>query len=71
MEVKKLLEREQALYAAGQPFRALYVVRSGAFKTSVIDSQGELQVLGFHLPGEIMGSTPSRAGSTSATPRRS
>ncbi len=55
VEVKKLLDREQALYAAGQPFRALYVVRSGAFKTSVIDGQGELQVLGFHLPGEIMG----------------
>lgn len=55
VEVKKSLDREQALYAAGQPFRALYVVRSGAFKTSVADSQGEMQVLGFHLPGEIMG----------------
>jgi CRP/FNR family transcriptional regulator len=55
VEVKKTLEREQALFAAGQPFRALYVVRSGAFKTSTIDSQGEVQVLGFHLPGEIMG----------------
>jgi len=55
VEVKKSLEREQALYAAGQPFRALYVVRSGAFKTSTTDSQGEVQVLGFHLPGEIMG----------------
>jgi CRP/FNR family transcriptional regulator, anaerobic regulatory protein len=55
VEVKKSLDREQALYAAGQPFRALYVVRSGAFRTSTIDSQGEVQVLGFHLPGEIMG----------------
>jgi CRP/FNR family transcriptional regulator len=55
VEVKKSLDREQALFAAGQPFRALYVVRSGAFKTSTIDSQGEVQVLGFHLPGEIMG----------------
>ena len=55
LQVKKSLEREQALYAAGQPFHALYVVRSGAFKTSAIDSQGEMQVLGFHLPGEIMG----------------
>jgi CRP/FNR family transcriptional regulator len=55
VEVKKLLDREQTLYAAGQTFRALYVVRSGAFKTSTIDSHGETQVLGFHLPGEIMG----------------
>lgn len=55
VQVKKLVDREQSLYAAGQPFRALYVVRSGAFKTSAVDSQGEMQVLGFHLPGEIMG----------------
>ena len=55
VQVKKTLDREQTLYAAGQPFRALYVVRSGAFKTYALDSDGEAQVLGFHLPGEIMG----------------
>jgi len=55
VQVKMSLDRDQSLYDAGQPFRALYVVRSGAFKTSAIDGQGELQVLGFHLPGEIMG----------------
>jgi CRP/FNR family transcriptional regulator len=55
VEVKKTLEREQALFAAGQAFRALYVVRSGAFKTFTLDGEGETQVLGFHLPGEIMG----------------
>ncbi len=55
VQVKMSVERDQSLYAAGQPFRALYVVRSGAFKTSAIDSQGEMQILGFHLPGEIMG----------------
>lgn len=55
VEVKKNLDREQTLYAAGQPFRALYVVRSGAFKTYAVDNEGETQVLGFHLPGEIMG----------------
>jgi CRP-like cAMP-binding protein len=55
VQVKKTLEREQALYTAGQPFRALYVVRSGAFKTYAVDGEGETQVLGFHLPGEIMG----------------
>lgn len=55
VQVKKSVEREQTLYAAGQPFRALYVVRSGAFKTFTVDNEGETQVLGFHLPGEIMG----------------
>lgn len=55
VQVKKAVDREQTLYAAGQPFRALYVVRSGAFKTYATGSDGETQVLGFHLPGEIMG----------------
>ena len=55
VEVKKTVDRERTLYAAGQPFHALYVVRSGAFKTFAVDGDGETQVLGFHLPGEIMG----------------
>lgn len=55
VQVKKNVDREQTLYAAGQHFRALYVVRSGAFKTFVVDNEGETQVLGFHMPGEIMG----------------
>jgi CRP/FNR family transcriptional regulator len=55
VQVKRSLDREQQLYAAGQPFHALYVVRSGSFKTYAMDGEGETQVLGFHLPGEIMG----------------
>lgn len=40
---------------AGQEFDGLYMVRSGFFKSSFIDSSGELQVTGFHFPGEIFG----------------
>lgn len=43
------------LYRAGAPFRALYVVKAGSFKTQAVSEGGELQILGFHLPGEIMG----------------
>ncbi len=43
------------LYHAGSPFRALYVIKSGAIKSQLVSEGGELQVLGFHLPGEIMG----------------
>jgi CRP/FNR family transcriptional regulator len=63
VQVKKALDRDQQLYSAGQKFRALYVVRSGAFKTFTVDSEGETQVLGFHLPGEIMGLDAIAAGS--------
>lgn len=63
VQVKKTLEREQTLYAAGQAFRALYVVRSGSFKTYSLDGAGESQLLGFHLPGEIMGLDAIAGGS--------
>jgi CRP/FNR family transcriptional regulator len=43
------------LFLPGTQFQALYVVRSGSFKTYVTNEQGETQILGFHLPGEILG----------------
>lgn len=43
------------LYHAGSPFRALYVIKTGSLKTQAVSEGGELQILGFHLPGEIMG----------------
>ena len=45
----------ETLYHAGSPFRALYVIKTGALKTQTVSEGGELQVLGFHLPGEILG----------------
>lgn len=43
------------LYRAGQTLSALYVAREGAFKTTITDEQGMSQVIGFHLPGELIG----------------
>jgi CRP/FNR family transcriptional regulator len=63
LQVKRILGREHSLFAAGQKFRALYVVRSGSFKSFTVDGEGELQVLGFHLPGDIMGLDAIAAGS--------
>lgn len=42
-------------FRMGDPFRAIYAVRSGMVKTCVIDADGREQVLGFHLPGEVVG----------------
>jgi CRP/FNR family transcriptional regulator, anaerobic regulatory protein len=55
VQVKRPVEREQRLYAEGQPSHSLYIVRAGSFKTYTIDGEGETQVLDFHLPGEVMG----------------
>jgi CRP/FNR family transcriptional regulator len=52
---KRVLARGDALFRQDDPFGSLYVVRSGSMKTMVEDVHGELQVLGFHLPGEIVG----------------
>jgi CRP/FNR family transcriptional regulator len=51
----QLLHRGEYLYRAGEPFQALYMIRSGVIKTYFISEDGEEQILGFHLPGEIIG----------------
>lgn len=52
---RRPLLRGQSLFEDGTPFHALYVVRVGSFKTFISSASGEMQVLGFHLPGEIIG----------------
>jgi CRP/FNR family transcriptional regulator len=49
------LERGAALFRAGDPLESLYVVRAGALKTTGLSADGQEQVLGFHLPGELAG----------------
>ena len=43
------------LYRVGDPFKAIFAVRSGCYKTYSVDSEGREHVLGFHLPGELLG----------------
>lgn len=53
----RALHRGDQLFKAGDRFRSLFVVKSGAVKTyspSDEEEEGE-QVLGFHLAGEIIG----------------
>lgn len=45
----------QHLYRPGDKSHALYALRSGALKTYCITEDGEEQVLGFTLPGELVG----------------
>ncbi|HET6553077.1 MAG TPA: helix-turn-helix domain-containing protein [Dyella sp.] len=52
---KRTLERGKALYRVGDAFHSLFVVRSGALKTFVLNEEACQQVIGFHLPGEIVG----------------
>lgn len=43
------------IFRAGDEFRWVASVRAGCFKSYVIDREGQEQVLGFYLPGEIIG----------------
>jgi cAMP-binding proteins - catabolite gene activator and regulatory subunit of cAMP-dependent protein kinases len=43
------------IFRTGDPFRAIFAVRSGTVKTSTVDKEGREQVLGFYLPGEVIG----------------
>ena len=51
----RILHRGDHLFRAHEPFRDIFVVRSGAAKTYVIQPCGEEQVIGFHMPGDIVG----------------
>lgn len=47
--------RGEYIFRTGYPFRSIFAVRTGAVKTSAIDADGREQVLGFYLPGEVIG----------------
>jgi CRP/FNR family transcriptional regulator len=49
------LQPGQHLFRAGDPGQSLYAVRSGSLKTYCTTKNGDEQVLGFTLPGEIVG----------------
>lgn len=43
------------VFREGDPFESIAAVRAGTVKTYVIDRDGREHVLGFHLPGEVIG----------------
>jgi len=53
--LRKRLRRGEHLYRAGEPFSAIYAIRSGFFMTDVVVSDGRDQVTGFQMAGELLG----------------
>lgn len=43
------------VFRRGERFGAIFAVRGGVVKTCLVDDEGHEQVLGFHLPGEMIG----------------
>ena len=52
---RRRLVRDERLYQMGEPFRNLYAVRYGHFKTYQVNAAGEQQITGFQMAGELLG----------------
>lgn len=53
---------DEVIFRQGDPFEAVFAVRAGTVKTRQIDAEGREHVLGFHLPGEVIGLTAIHPG---------
>ncbi|MCV2884214.1 fumarate/nitrate reduction transcriptional regulator Fnr [Aestuariibacter sp. AA17] len=51
----KPLQPGQCITEYGKPLTSLFAVRSGSFKSYIMSADGEQQITGFHLPGDIIG----------------
>jgi CRP/FNR family transcriptional regulator len=49
------LQPGEYVFREGSLFNSIAAVRAGTVKTSLVDHHGREQVLGFHLPGELIG----------------
>ncbi len=49
------VRRGDTLFRSGDPFEAVYAVRTGFFKTRVSTDDGRDQVTGFQMAGELLG----------------
>ncbi|MGJ8681041.1 fumarate/nitrate reduction transcriptional regulator Fnr [Paraglaciecola sp.] len=51
----KPLHKGEYLFHVNDPFTSVYAVRSGALKTHLLSENGQEQITGFYLPGEVLG----------------
>lgn len=52
---RRRVPRDGQLYRMESPFRSLYAVKVGHFKTQRFDENGTRQITGFQMPGELLG----------------
>jgi len=52
---RKKVKKGDFLFHSGAPFKSIYAIRTGFFKTSVTTEDGRDQVSGFQMAGEIIG----------------
>ena len=52
---KRPIHKGDKIYTDGQELSCLFAIRSGTFKTFTVNEQGEEQITGFHLAGDLLG----------------
>jgi CRP/FNR family transcriptional regulator len=52
---RRRVARDERLYQMDEPFKNLYAVRFGHFKTYQVNAAGEAQITGFQMAGELLG----------------
>lgn len=52
---RRPMQRGERLFRFGEALSSVFVARDGAFKTVSLSESGDEQVIGFHLPGELVG----------------
>lgn len=55
IQQRKLVRKGEAIFNQGGRSGCIFAVRSGSVKTFTVAKNGEEQILGFHLPGELLG----------------
>lgn len=52
---RRRVSRDETLFRMDDPFRNLYAIRLGHFKSYQINPSGEQQITGFQMAGELLG----------------
>jgi CRP/FNR family transcriptional regulator len=55
MSARIRMRKGETLFRTGDRFTSLYAIRSGSFKTVLLSEDGQEQVAGYHMPGDIIG----------------
>ncbi len=55
IKIKRPLQADELLYSNDDECQSLYAVKSGSFRSFIVNSEGIEQTIGFYLPGELMG----------------
>lgn len=59
---KNPLHKGDRLFAQGDSFASIYAVRAGGLKVTSVSATGEDRILGFYLPGDILGADALATG---------